>query len=632
MGVLRQMFDGLTSLMSGLGTSADRRSYQHYAFMHLPLEQVESAYRTSWLMRQIIDIPAIDMTKAWREWDAEPDVIAALEAEEKRLQLQHKIKRAVISARLWGGSALVIGANDSDDPTEPLDPKNITEGGLEFLTLFARNQISAGQLDTDPMSPFYLQPKSWNLGGIGGHSQQVHPSRVIPFIANPAPEGSLLLQDTFWGDPVMASIQNALKNADVAQDGFGALIEEAKIDVIKVPGLMKNIASEEYETKLLNRLQAAQSGKSMWRALVLDGGEEWDQKSQNWGGVTNVLMAYMQIIAGAADIPVTRLLGASPTGLASTGEGEERDYQSMIESRQEEIITPALDRLDEVMVRSALGEYPDDLAWKWNPLKRMTEMEAAEVEERRSKTIKAYADTGLLDGDALAKIAANAMSQSGNWPGAEEAFREAEEMEAEEPSEEELEGVQLGSPDPLEEVGAFDQPTRRILMDGIMQDGISRPLYVSRKVVNAREIIRHFEDQGISPMLQPDDLHVTIIYSKTAVDWLTIDPDWSVSGKDATWTIPPGGPRQMLSFGPEGRSLVLGFKDNHLEWRHKVMLDAGATCEHSPYQPHITLSNEQEPLSEDELMEIEPWQGPIVLGPEIFAEARSDWKERTVET
>jgi hypothetical protein len=42
----------------------------------------------------------------------------------------------------------------------------------------------------------------------------------------------------------------------------------------------------------------------------------------------------MDVVAGAADIPLTRLLGQSPRGLQSTGDGEERDYHSMIKARQ----------------------------------------------------------------------------------------------------------------------------------------------------------------------------------------------------------------------------------------------------------------------------------------------------------
>jgi hypothetical protein len=48
----------------------------------------------------------------------------------------------------------------------------------------------------------------------------------------------------------MQSIQQAVKNADLAQDGFAALIDEAKLDILKIPDLTAQAATPEYETRL----------------------------------------------------------------------------------------------------------------------------------------------------------------------------------------------------------------------------------------------------------------------------------------------------------------------------------------------------------------------------------------------
>jgi phage-related protein (TIGR01555 family) len=82
----------------------------------------------------------------------------------------------------------------------------------------------------------------------------------------------------------------------------------------------------------------AAQGKSNWRALMLDTEDEWQQMQVNWSGIPAVMDSFLLVVAGAADIPMTRLLGQSPKGLQSTGDGEERDYQSMIKARQDELL------------------------------------------------------------------------------------------------------------------------------------------------------------------------------------------------------------------------------------------------------------------------------------------------------
>ena len=43
-----------------------------------------------------------------------------------------------------------------------------------------------------------------------------------------------------------------------------------------------------------------------------------------------MVRTFLQVAAGAADIPVTRLLGQSPAGLSATGESDTRNYYDMI--------------------------------------------------------------------------------------------------------------------------------------------------------------------------------------------------------------------------------------------------------------------------------------------------------------
>src|SRR5580765_3193319 len=99
--------DSLSNLVNGLGSSKDAYTYTQYAYNTLDRPQLEAAYRSDWLARAIVDAPAEDATREWREWQTNQTNIEKLENAEKTFDLQRKLKRALILARLYGGSAIL---------------------------------------------------------------------------------------------------------------------------------------------------------------------------------------------------------------------------------------------------------------------------------------------------------------------------------------------------------------------------------------------------------------------------------------------------------------------------------------------------------------------------------------------
>lgn len=152
--------------------------------------------------------------------------------------------------------------------------------------------------------------------------------------------------------------------------------------------------------------------------------------------------------------------------------------------------------------------------------------------------------------------------------------------------------------------------------------GDPRTLYVSRKVLNAGAIIAWAKGQGLQLDQSADDLHVTIAYSRRPVDWMSIDGGYGPD--DGNLTVPAGGPRLVERFN-DGGPVVLLFSCSALRWRHEQIREAGASWDHPQYRPHITLTYEPTDI---DLAAVEPFQGPIVLGPEIFEPLDEDQGEK----
>src|SRR5690606_25309257 len=152
----------------------------YYSFVPLSDDQLLAAYKTAWLPRKIVDIPAFDSVRAWRDWQAEADQIETIEAEEKRLNVKSRILEARVRARRWGGAALMIGTGDAN-LAEELDVERIGKGGVKYLTVLSRRQLTAGEIDRDPQSEWYGRPGMYKLTSGNAVQVDIHPSRLVLF-------------------------------------------------------------------------------------------------------------------------------------------------------------------------------------------------------------------------------------------------------------------------------------------------------------------------------------------------------------------------------------------------------------------------------------------------------------------
>lgn len=436
--------DSLTNLISGLGTSKDKTIATTYASRFIDDGQLDNAYRGDWIAAKVIDIPAEDATREWRYWQADKDQITLLDAEEKRLKLNQVVLTALKKARLKGGAAIVIGIKNTsvDQWAKELKPESVKQGDLAYLHAVGRDEITAGPVNRDLLSPYYDEPEYYEVNSDSDNGLvRIHPSRVVRFLGVKILTRALSLNG--WGDSVLQRLDDAIKNAGLAQAEIASMMQESSVDVIRIPQFMHSIGTKAYESKILARFQLAATGKSINRSLMLDKDEEWTKMSQNFSNLSDLLKDYLNIAASASDIPATRFLGQSPGGLNATGDSDIRNYYDNVGSKQRNEITPALSRLDEVLIYSALGSRPAEIHYNWKPLWQMTESEKADNMLKKSQAIMNYANSGLINTDALSSAASNMLIEDGVLPGLENALEEAEESESiEEPLNESDDDVQ----------------------------------------------------------------------------------------------------------------------------------------------------------------------------------------------
>src|SRR5690606_8806034 len=136
--------------------------------------------------------------------------------------------------------------------------------------------------------------------------------------------------------------------------------------------------------------------KSIINTALLDGDEKLDRLTLNLSGVAPILDNFMVWIAGAAEIPVTRLFGEASKGLNATGEGDLKNYYDSIRSKQTSQLDKPMALLDAIVVRSAVGTMPEDYNYDWNRLYQPNRKEEAEAAKIEAETAQIYLDMGAV--------------------------------------------------------------------------------------------------------------------------------------------------------------------------------------------------------------------------------------------
>lgn len=147
-----------------------------------------------------------------------------------------------------------------------------------------------------------------------------------------------------------------------------------------------------------------------------------------------------------------------------------------------------------------------------------------------------------------------------------------------------------------------------------------RTLYVSRKLLNTTEFVAWAKSQGFQRTVQPDDLHCTVAFSKDKVDWSKFTPM-----KGNIRIITHG--RKIIPLGDKG-AVVLQFKSRLFKERWEDFQLMGCSRDFPEYHSHVTISYQAGNITP---LDITPYTGELLFGPEVWAEVVEDWETKITE-
>lgn len=365
---------------------------------------MNSLYRNSWIAKKIINVIPEDMCKNWFAITAElsPEDQDRYNKLEQRTLIKEKMIEGLTWGRLYGGAAalmLIQGQEDMLD--EPLIVEDIMPNSFKGLMILDRwSGIYPGlELITDINEPEFGLPEFYEIKDINGSvKQEVHHSRILRFIGRKLPFWEDQTE-MHWGASELEHVFDELAKRDNTSWNIASLIFQANLLVNKVDGLDQMEALTDVQTQQdFYNVKTAQNQLRSSSAMMIIGKED-DITALNYtfAGINDIYESFMLDIAGACDIPVTKLFGRSPAGMNATGDSDMQMYSDMVASQQEGALKPKLNKLLPVMFMSEFGKVPSDLGAKFNPVETLSDTQAADMVSKKTGSIKDVYDSGIIN-------------------------------------------------------------------------------------------------------------------------------------------------------------------------------------------------------------------------------------------
>jgi uncharacterized protein len=400
------------------GTEDNLLSKGHYEFNLVTRNrvQLEAAYRGSWIVGQVIDTVAEDMTRGGITCTTNEDaeVIPDLMAEMTKLQILSSFRETVQWGRLYGGAVGVMQIN-GQDLKSPLKAKTVGKGDFKGMTVYDRWQIWPVLTDLIVSGPNMGLPAYYDIvlgtnlndPGMepgGGHTDEasgrvrVHHSRCFRMDGIKLPYFQAITE-MLWGESVLERMWDRLIAFDDATMNAGNLIHRANLRRVGVEGLREILAAGgEAQEALIEQFNMMREFQSNEYVTLTDKLDDYTDTSYSFAGLSDMLIQFGQQVSGSAQIPLVRLFGQSPAGMNSTGESDLRMYYDGILAKQESRMRNPMHTVLQVLWRSMTGQpLPDDFNFKFVPLWQLSALDKANVAKVTTDTILEAHSSGGID-------------------------------------------------------------------------------------------------------------------------------------------------------------------------------------------------------------------------------------------
>ena len=207
-----------------------------------------------------------------------------------------------------------------------------------------------------------------------------------------------MMAENYWGASELEHIWDELQKRSATSANIAQLIFQANITTLKMGDLGEHLAygSNSLQSKVMETLQNENRLRTSYGIQLMSAEDSLETHAYTFSGLSDVYESFMMDMAGAAEIPATKLFGRSPQGMNSTGEADLRNYYDLIAQMQERNLRPALEKLLPVLAISSWGYAPEDMEIVFEPVMTTSPAERAELVQKLSSDVIQAFQAGLL--------------------------------------------------------------------------------------------------------------------------------------------------------------------------------------------------------------------------------------------
>jgi len=346
-----------------------------------------SLYRSSWVVRKIIDNVANDL---WRDF---PTLSSAITPEQiryfnnviKKTQTIKKLRSASKWGRLFGGAGAIIVIEGHDDLMQPLSLDDVELNSYKGLIPLDRwsGIIPGPEINSNIQDPAgFGLPTYYNCIMDAGNVN-VHHSRILRFAGRELPQWEVQVE-LYWGMSEVEIIFDELRKRDYSSWNIVSLLTRAQVLSIEEPQLATLMSgaggSSRTYNQFVNKMEAISQLLNNQGLLVLGKDGKLLQTSYGFGGVADVYHEFMKDVAAAAEQPYELIFGREAGmggggNFSSNGAMSLQMYYNTIDQKRESDSSAQVDQILPVICMSTFGFVPDDLDYVWPPLMSMSHQE-----------------------------------------------------------------------------------------------------------------------------------------------------------------------------------------------------------------------------------------------------------------
>ena len=406
----------------------------------------------NWLINKACAMPADDAIRKGYNVvtvdgdELDPEAVKIIKAYDKAYKLNFNMREFIRKGRIFGIRVAMfkVISTDKDYYEKPFNIDGVTAGsykGIVQVDPYWTAPMLDGASASQPDTLHFYEPTWWIING-----KKVHRSHLIIF-RHAEPVDVLKPQYIYGGVPLTQQIMERVYAAERTSNEAPQLAMSKRTTIWLTD--MEAVMSD--TNAAIGRLQQWAAYRDNYGVKLGDKeGDEFQQFDTSLADFDSLIMTQYQLVAAIAGVPATKLLGTSPKGFNATGEYEEASYHEMLESIQENDLTPFAERHHQLVIKSFVEpqlkmKIDCETTLNWLPLDTPTAEELAATNLAKAQAGQVLIGSGAISSEDERQRVATDKQSGYNEIG----ILEDQNPEGEEEAEEDFESVQDGIWTPL---------------------------------------------------------------------------------------------------------------------------------------------------------------------------------------